>query len=95
MRIWGPDWVTEFLLRSERYGDMICMVPTIEKTALQLGRELDVGPKLSVDKKRLPPWEHFCLKDIVTNYFFSFLRFISKLKVEKSPVLPEASTSKI
>ncbi|MCH2592215.1 MAG: hypothetical protein MKZ85_04300 [Pedosphaera sp.] len=42
MRIWGPDWVTEFLLRSERYGDVICMVPTIEKTACQLGRELDV-----------------------------------------------------
>ncbi|MEC8987834.1 MAG: hypothetical protein VYB66_01210 [Verrucomicrobiota bacterium] len=42
MRVWGPDWVTEFLLRSERYGDMICMVPTIEKTARQLGRELDV-----------------------------------------------------
>ena len=42
MRIWGPDWVTEFLLRSERYGDMICMVPTIEKTTCQLGRELNV-----------------------------------------------------
>ena len=42
MRVWGPDWVTELLLRSERYGDMICMVPTIENPARQLGRELDV-----------------------------------------------------
>ena len=41
-RVWGPDWVTEFLLRSERYGDMICRVPTIEKTARQLDREIDV-----------------------------------------------------
>ena len=87
--------MTKCLLCSEGYGDMICMIPTIEKIARQLGHELDVWTKRSVDKKRLPPGEPFCLKDIVTNYFFSFLRFISKLKEEKSPVLPEASTSKI
>ena len=71
---------------------MTCMIQTVEKTARQLG--LDVWTKRSVDKKRLPR-EPFCLKDSVMNYFFSFLRFISKLNEEKSPALPEASTSKI
>ena len=89
------DRVTGFLLCGEGYGDMICMIPTIEKIARQLGHELDVWTKRSVDKKRLPPGEPFRLKDIVTNYFFSFLRFISKLNEEKSPALPESSTSKI
>ena len=84
--------MTKFLLCSQGYGDMTCMIQTVEKTARQLG--LDVWTKRSVDKKRLPR-EPFCLKDSVMNYFFSFLRFISKLKEEKSPVLPEASTSKI
>ena len=84
--------MTKFLLCSQGYGDMTCMIQTVEKTARQLG--LDVWTKRSVDKKRLPR-EPFCLKDIVTNYFFSFLRFISKLNEEKSPALPEASTSKI
>ena len=85
--------MTKFLLCSQGYGDMTCMIQTVEKTARQLG--LDVWTKRSVDKKRLPPGEPFRLKDIVTNYFFSFLRFISKLNEEKSPALPEASTSKI
>jgi hypothetical protein len=84
--------VTKFLLCSQGYGDMTCMIQTVEKTARQLG--LDVWTKRSVDKKRLPR-EPFCLKDSVMNYFFSFLRFISKLNEEKSPALPEASTSKI
>ena len=86
--------MTKCLLCSEGYGDMICMIPTIEKIARQLGHELDVWTQRSVDKKRLPR-EPFCLKDSVMNYFFSFLRFISKLNEEKSPALPEASTSKI
>jgi len=30
---------------------MICMIPTIEKIARQLGHELDVWTKRSVDKK--------------------------------------------
>ena len=84
--------MTKFLLCSQGYGDMTCMIQTVEKTARQLG--LDIWPKRSVDKKRLPR-EPFCLKDSVMNYFFSFLRFISKLNEEKSPALPEASTSKI
>ncbi len=84
--------MTKFLLCSQGYGDMTCMIQTVEKTARQLG--LDVWTKRSVDKKRLPR-EPFCLKDSVMNYFFSFLRFISKLNEEKSPALPEASTSKI
>ncbi len=84
--------MTNFLLCSQGYGDMTCMIQTVEKTARQLG--LDVWTKRSVDKKRLPR-EPFCLKDSVMNYFFSFLRFISKLNEEKSPALPEASTSKI
>ena len=84
--------MTKFLLCSQGYGDMTCMIQTVEKTARQLG--LDVWTKRSVDKKRLPR-EPFCLKASVTNYFFSFLRFISKLNEEKSPALPESSTSKI
>ena len=84
--------MTKFLLCSQGYGDMTCMIQTVEKTARQMG--LDVWTKRSVDKKRLPR-EPFCLKDSVMNYFFSFLRFISKLNEEKSPALPEASTSKI
>ncbi len=84
--------MTKFLLCSQGYGDMTCMIQTVEKTARQLG--LDVWTKRSVDKKRLPR-EPFCLKASVMNYFFSFLRFISKLNEEKSPALPEASTSKI
>ena len=84
--------MTNFLLCSQGYGDKTCMIQTVEKTARQLG--LDVWTKRSVDKKRLPR-EPFCLKDSVMNYFFSFLRFISKLNEEKSPALPEASTSKI
>lgn len=37
--------VTGFLLCGEGYGDMICMIPTVEKTARQLGRSLDVWTK--------------------------------------------------
>ena len=39
------DRVTGFLLCGEGYGDMICMIPTVEKTARQLGRTLDVWTK--------------------------------------------------
>ena len=44
--------MTNFLLCSQGYGDMTCMIQTVEKTARQLG--LDVWTKRSVDKKRLP-----------------------------------------
>jgi hypothetical protein len=37
--------VTGFLLCGEGYGDMICMIPTVEKSARQLGRSLDVWTK--------------------------------------------------
>ena len=39
------DRVTGFLLCGEGYGDMICMIPTVEKVARQLGRTLDVWTK--------------------------------------------------
>ena len=37
--------ISGFLLCGEGYGDMICMIPTVEKTAHQLGRSLDVWTK--------------------------------------------------
>ena len=37
--------VSGFLLCGEGYGDMICMIPTVEKTARQLNRPLDVWSK--------------------------------------------------
>ena len=45
LRSGEQDRVTGFLLCGEGYGDMICMIPTVEKTARQLGRTLDVWTK--------------------------------------------------
>ena len=39
------DRVSGFLLCGEGYGDMICLIPTVEKVARQLGRTLDVWTK--------------------------------------------------
>ncbi|HJO08401.1 MAG TPA: glycosyltransferase family 9 protein [Verrucomicrobiota bacterium] len=45
LRSGEQDRVTGFLLCGEGYGDMICMIPTVEKTAHQLGRTLNVWTK--------------------------------------------------
>ncbi|MBT7911901.1 MAG: hypothetical protein HN607_15410, partial [Verrucomicrobia bacterium] len=37
--------ITGFFLFGEGFGDMICLLPTVQKTARRLGRSLDVWTK--------------------------------------------------